>query len=263
MQTNNKSIMGIPISTNAHQHVLDQMERRIREGKRGGYISITNTESMYHALRKPAHLAYIKGADFSLCDGVGVIAAGYFWGLRTKRYNGPILQLDCCDFGQPHGWRHFFYGGKEGVAELMADRLKEQFPGLRVVGTYCPPFRELTQAEDNDVVQLINSAKPDIVWVGLGLIKQEAWIASHLKRIDAPWMVGVGAAFDYHSGAVPWAPAFLRALGLEWIFRLMVQPRLRARRYWWSLLFVVEAAAAGLMRPVKFIMKETTTPWGK
>lgn len=196
-------------------------------------------------------MAYVQEADFSLCDGVGVIAAGYFWGLNIKRYNGPILLLDCSRYGQSRGWRHFFYGGKEGVANLMAERLREQFPQLNVVGTYCPPFRELTPEEDEEIVEMINATKPDIVWVGLGLLKQEAWIAAHLNRVNAPWMVGVGAAFDYHSGAVPWAPAWIRTLGMEWLFRLVIQPKLRAKRYWWSLVFVLEAAAAGFIRPLK------------
>jgi N-acetylglucosaminyldiphosphoundecaprenol N-acetyl-beta-D-mannosaminyltransferase len=245
----------IPVTTAGHEAVLEQIARRIEERRPGGYISITNTESMYHALRRPEHLAYIQGAQFSLCDGVGVIVAGLFWGLRIRRYNGPILQLDCSDAGQARGWRHFYYGGKEGVADRMAQRLKEQFPGLQVVGSYCPPFRELTPEEDEEVVRRINEARPDFVWVGLGLLKQEAWIAKHLGKVQAPWMVGVGAAFDYHSGAVPWAPAWMRAIGLEWLFRLIVQPRLRARRYWWSLVFVLESARAGiaqqLFRPAR------------
>lgn len=241
-------VMGIPVSLDEHGQVLAAIEARILEKRPSGYISITNTESMYHALRRPDHMAYVKGADFSLCDGVGVIAAGYFWGLKITRYNGPILQLDCSKYGEDRGWRHFFYGGKEGVADLMAEKLREQFPNLKVVGTYCPPFRELTGAEDDQVVEMINATQPDIVWVGLGLVKQEAWIAKHLGRIRAPWMVGVGASFDYHSGAVPWAPRWIRALGLEWLFRLIIQPKLRAKRYWWSLIFVIEAAISGLFR---------------
>jgi N-acetylglucosaminyldiphosphoundecaprenol N-acetyl-beta-D-mannosaminyltransferase len=129
----------------------------------------------------------------------------------------------------------------------MAARLKAALPGLMVCGTYCPPFRELSPEEDDEIVQRINESRPDIVWVGLGLLKQERWIASHLGRVDTPWMVGVGAAFDYHSGAVPWAPAVLRKLGLEWVFRLAIQPRLRAKRYWWSLLYVLEASAEGVL----------------
>jgi len=133
----------------------------------------------------------------------------------------------------------------------MAKNLLAQFPGLKVVGTFSPPFRPLSREEDEQIAQLIEDARPDVVWVGLGLLKQEAWIAEHLERIRVPWMIGVGAAFDYHSGAVPWAPWFIRRLGLEWLFRLIIQPRLRARRYWWSLVFVLEASAKGMAASVK------------
>ena len=213
---------------------------------------------MYHALRNSAHMSLIRRAQHSLCDGVGVIAAGWFWGIKIPRYNGPIFQLDCSRIGLESGWRHFYYGGKDGVADLMATKLREQFPGLQVVGTYCPPFRDLTAEEDEAVVRMINATKPDFVWVGLGLLKQEAWIAEHLGRINAPWMVGVGAAFDYHSGAVPWAPAPVRALGLEWLFRLIIQPKLRAKRYWWSLVFVLQAAVAGIAG-LKFLPRDKSS----
>jgi len=237
---------GIPVSLNTQEEVLADIEARIDQRKPGGSISITNTESMYHAQRNAAHMDYVQGADHSLCDGVGVIAAGWFWGLKVKRYNGPILQLNCTDRGRAKGWRHFYFGGKEGVADLMADKLRQAYPGLQVVGTFCPPFRPMTAEEDAELVASINAAKPDFVWVGLGLLKQERWIAEHLGRIDAPWMVGVGGAFDYHSGAIPWAPAPLRALGLEWLFRLILQPKLRAKRYWWSFVFVAQVALRGV-----------------
>ncbi|MCZ7562820.1 MAG: WecB/TagA/CpsF family glycosyltransferase [Burkholderiales bacterium] len=250
-------IKGLPVSLVSVEDVLAEMERTIRARDAGRYISITNTESMYHGLRIAEHGRYIRGADFSLCDGVGVIAAGLAWGHRIRRLNGPILQLECSRFGIRHGWRHFFYGGKEGVADEMAARLRAALPGLIVCGTHCPPFRELTAAEDEAIVRRINDSRPDIVWVGLGLLKQERWVAAHLGRVNAPWMVGVGASFDYHSGAVPWAPALLRKLGLEWVFRLIIQPRLRARRYWWSLLYVLEAAAAGVLRG-EFLRRPST-----
>lgn len=243
-------ILEIPVSLEPHETVLSSFAERIRARAPGGTVSITNTESMYHALRDPAHFQYIRAAQHSLCDGVGVIVAGWFWGLRIKRYNGPIFQLDCTARGVQEGWRHFFVGGKEGVADEMVRRLSAQYPGFQCVGTYAPPFRALTPEEDAALVDRINAANPDIVWVGLGLLKQEKWIAAHADRISAPWMVGVGAAFDYHSGAVPWAPPFLRAIGLEWLFRLIIQPRLRAKRYWWSLVFVAQAAAKGMLRMV-------------
>lgn len=238
--------MGLPISTDTHLAVLQGMSDVIERREIGHYISITNTESMYHGLRIAQHGKHIREADFSLCDGVGVIVAGWFWGHRIERFNGPVLQLKASEVGQSRGWRHYFYGGKEGVAEEMERRLKQQYPDLVVCGTYCPPFREFTPAEDQAVVDQINAARPDIVWVGLGLLKQERWIQEHLHRVEAPWMVGVGAAFDYHAGTVPWAPSVLRTLGLEWIFRLILQPKLRGKRYWWSLVYVLEAAWSGL-----------------
>jgi N-acetylglucosaminyldiphosphoundecaprenol N-acetyl-beta-D-mannosaminyltransferase len=242
------AILGIPISMETPSQVLDSVAERISAKISGGYICITNTESMYHALRRPDHLRYIQGAQHSLCDGVGVIVAGWSWGLRIRRYNGPIFQLDCTRRGAAEGWRHFYFGGEDGVPEEMARRLQASFPGSICAGTYSPPFRPLTAEEDQAMVDLINQTKPDLVWVGLGLVKQEQWIADHLGRIQAPWMIGVGGAFDYHSGNVPWAPPVLRRVGLEWLFRLLLQPRLRARRYWWSLLFVLEATARGALR---------------
>lgn len=241
-------IQSLPITVGERSLVLKEMERAIAARERGRYISITNTESMYHGLRLKDHGDYIRGADFSLCDGVGVILAGYAWGARIKRYNGPILQLDASAYGVQAGWRHYFYGGKEGVAEEMARRLKADIPGLEVCGCYTPPFRELTDKEKAAVVAEINAAKPDIVWVGLGLLKQERWIADNLGLIDAPWMVGVGAAFDYHSGAIPWAPAPIRRLGLEWLFRTIIQPKLRLKRYWWSAKWMGGAILQGLVQ---------------
>lgn len=240
-------IDGLPISLDSPEEVLKHMDRAIREREGGGHISITNTESMYHGLRIAEHGNYIKRAAFSLCDGVGVIVAGLAWGYRVHRFNGPVLQLACASYGVPRGWRHFFYGGKEGVAEEMAARLKAQFPGLIVCGTHQPPFRQLSGEEKSDVIRKINDSRPDIVWVGLGLLKQERWISEYKDQIDARWMIGVGAAFDYHAGAVPWAPPLLRSLGLEWLFRLILQPRLRAKRYWWSLVYVCQATAKGLL----------------
>ena len=239
--------MGLPISTATRAQVLNAMAEAIQNRERGRYVCITNTESMYHGLRIPSHGQYIRNADFSLCDGVGVIVAGWAWGHHVERFNGPVLQLEASQFGISRKWRHFFYGGKPGVAQEMARRLSERFPGLVVCGSYCPPFRELAPEEDQKVVDLINEARPDIVWVGLGLVKQERWIQAHLRRVKAPWMIGVGAAFDYLAGTVPWAPPVLRELGLEWLFRLIVQPKLRAKRYWWSLIFVAHSVLKGVL----------------
>ena len=239
-------VVGLPVDCKTWGQILSEVEEAIESRSPGHSISITNTESMYHALRLPAHRDFIRGADLSLCDGIGVCVVGRFYGVRIPRRNGPVLLLACCEYGEARGWRHFFYGGKEGVAEKLVENLRARYPNLVCAGTYTPPFRELRPEEDDEVVARINAARPDIVWVGLGLLKQERWVAEHLGRVDAPWMVGVGAAFDYHAGVVPWAPRWIRAAGLEWLFRLIVQPRLRARRYWWSLVLVAEGSVAGI-----------------
>jgi N-acetylglucosaminyldiphosphoundecaprenol N-acetyl-beta-D-mannosaminyltransferase len=244
-------VSGIPVSCCSFDDVLLGMERVIRDRSSGNYISITNTESMYHALRIPEHLRYIKRARFSLCDGIGSVIAGFAWGHRIPRRNGPILMLKTCEYGVSRGWRHFFYGGKEGVADLMAEKLTEKFPGLITAGTYCPPFRSLTPEEDEEVVRLIDDSKPDIIWVGLGLLKQERWVADHLDKIQAPWMVGVGAAFDYHAGTVKWAPGWVQAIGMEWLYRTILQPRLRIRRYYWSYIFMFQSLGQGLIERIR------------
>jgi N-acetylglucosaminyldiphosphoundecaprenol N-acetyl-beta-D-mannosaminyltransferase len=240
-------IQGLPISCVSRDYVLSEIGRAIVARETGHFIAVTNPENMYHGLRTPSIGQYIRNSDFSVCDGVGVILAGLAWGHLVPRFSGPILQLECSEYGVSRRWRHFYYGGKPGVADEMARRLKEQYPGLIVCGTYCPPFGELSAEEDAQIVEIINAAKPDIVWVGLGVPGKERWIASHLGRLNAPWLVGVGAAFDYHSGAIPWAPAPIRAIGMEWLYRLIVEPKMRAKRTWWHLVYVVQTFLRGLL----------------
>lgn len=236
---------GFPIDVDPHEDILAAMDKAIRERSTGHYISITNTESLYHARRLASHGKFIRGSDYSLCDGVGVIAAARAAGDSISRYNGPILQLDASEYGASRGWRHFYLGGRDGSAAEMGRRLGEQFPGMIVCGIYEPPFRPLTADERGEMIRQIRESQADIVWVGLGLIKQEAMIADIKDEAGVPWMVGVGASFDYHSGRVPWAPLILRKLGLEWLFRLIVQPKLRAKRYWWSGVWMLGAMMRG------------------
>jgi N-acetylglucosaminyldiphosphoundecaprenol N-acetyl-beta-D-mannosaminyltransferase len=129
------------------------------------------------------------------------------------------------------GYRQFYYGGDVGVAEKLKEILSGSVPGLQVAGTFCPPFREMTPAEDRVIVDTINAARPHIVWVGLSTPKQERWMADHLGRIDAPVMVGVGAAFDFLAGTKRQAPEWMRRHALEWLFRLCSEPRRLWRRY--------------------------------
>ena len=253
-------IQGLPISCASRNYVLSEIGRAIDAEETGHFVAVTNPENMYHGLRIPSIGQYIRNSDFSVCDGVGVILAGLAWGHLVPRFSGPTLQLECSKYGVSRRWRHFYYGGKPGVADEMARRLKEQYPGLIVCGTYCPPFGDLSPEEDARVVEIINAAKPDIVWVGLGVPAKERWIASHLGRLNVPWLIGVGAAFDYHSGAIPWAPAPIRAIGMEWLYRLIVEPKMRAKRTWWHLVYVVQTFLRGLLLARFLSPARTGTP---
>jgi N-acetylglucosaminyldiphosphoundecaprenol N-acetyl-beta-D-mannosaminyltransferase len=171
--------------------------------------------------------------------------AGKIYGYNIPRLHGPDYMLECCKYGVQHGWRHFFLGGKDGVGLTLAKRLEEKFPGFITAGTYCPPFRELTGEEENKMIDLINESNADIVWVGLGLLKQERWIKQYKDRIDAIWFCGVGAAFDFHTDNVKRAPLIYQKIGLEWLYRLVFEPRMFIRNVR-SFAFVFGAIFDGL-----------------
>jgi len=139
--------------------------------------------------------------------------------------------LAVCQYGIKKGYRHYFYGAAPGVAEKLAASLQERFPGLTVVGIESPPFRELSPVEDQEMVERIRSTRPYIVWVGIGSPRQERWMSDHLERLDVPVLVGVGAAFDFLSGNKPQAPRWVQRSGLEWLFRLVNEPRRLWKRY--------------------------------
>jgi N-acetylglucosaminyldiphosphoundecaprenol N-acetyl-beta-D-mannosaminyltransferase len=132
---------------------------------------------------------------------------------------------------EQRGWTQYFYGGADGVAEKLRDNFTAKHPGLKVAGVYSPPYRALTAEEDQEIVDRLNEAGPDIIWVGLGAPKQERWMAEHRDRLDAAILIGVGAAFDFHTGRVDRAPKWMQKAGLEWSYRIYKEPRRLWRRY--------------------------------
>jgi len=222
-------VMGTPFSCCSMDDILVRMGMNIVSFGKPQTISITNTESGYYALKIPEHLNYIRKSTFSCCDGVGVVLVGRLRGVSIPRLYGPELMLRACEYGVSRGWRHYFYGGREGVPELLIQKLVKRFPGLTIAGSYSPPFRPMIPEEDANVVDMIRTARPDIVWVGLGLLKQEEWIARHLHRVAAPWMIGVGAAFDFHAGTARRPPKWVSTIGFEWLYRLVREPRMFKR----------------------------------
>lgn len=167
---------------------------------------------------------------------------------RTQRVYGPDLMRAMTSVSGWRGYRQFYYGGDVGVAETLKDVLSRAVPGLQVAGTYCPPFRRLTPEEDREVIDQINAAQPDIVWIGLSTPKQERWMAEHLGRIHAPVMIGVGAAFDFLAGTKRQAPKWMQRHALEWLFRLCSEPRRLWRRYGYIVPIFTCLASAQLVR---------------
>jgi len=220
-------------------------------------ITITNPHSVLLCGRNEG-MRRATAAALTLPDGVGVIWAARILGYAHHgRVTGPTLMLRACDWGREHGLRHYFLGGAEGVADKLAGVLSEKYPGLEVAGTYCPPFRPLTEAEDAELVAEVNATGPDIVWVGLGAPKQEIWMHDHLGQIAAAAMIGVGAAFDFHSGNVKWAPRWIRRLGMEWAYRLALEPKRMWRRNLDSPLFLAKVIGYRIARILRFCRRRT------
>ncbi len=202
------------------------------ERKETSYACFCGAHLCVCAARDSRVRQVLEEATFCLPDGVGATWGARLLGERLpERLAGPSVMLQVCQHGLARGYRHFFYGGAEGIPERLSQRLLERFPGLQVVGTYSPPFRELTPEEDEEAVHMINSCDPDIVWVGLGAPKQEIWTSNHLGRLSAPLILPVGAAFDFHSGNRKWAPSWVRKMGFEWLYRMFTGGRQVFLRY--------------------------------
>jgi len=178
-------------------------------------------------------------------DGMPMVWAGKLSGhSRMSRVYGPDLMLEVCAWSEKNPCRHFFLGGAPGAAEALRDKLTARFPGLQVAGCYTPPFRALNAEEREQLQGTVRAARPDILWVGLSTPKQEKFMVEFLPQLDVTLMVGVGAAFNFHSGRVKQAPRWMQRSGLEWCYRLGQEPRRLARRYFRNNpLFVVKIAA--------------------
>lgn len=224
-------VLGVGVSTVTLSGATTEIRRWI-DGGRHEYICVTGVHGVMESQRDTELLRIHNASGLTTADGMPLVWAGRFVGAATvERVYGPDLMLEVCQAGIEPGWRHFFFGGGEGVAELLSQRLSQRFPGLLVGGQLCPPFRPQSQEEDTAAVAAINAARPDVVWVGLSTPKQERWMAAHVGRLDAAAIIGVGAAFDMHAGLLPQAPLWMQTRGVEWIFRLYKEPRRLWRRY--------------------------------
>jgi N-acetylglucosaminyldiphosphoundecaprenol N-acetyl-beta-D-mannosaminyltransferase len=229
--TKRVNVLGVGISVLNLRTALAAIADAVR-ARRKGYVCVTGVHGVMEAQDDDKFKKILNDAFLCTPDGMPMVWAGKLNGhSEMGRVYGPDLLLEVCAWSETSGAKHFFYGGADGVAELLAQKLKTKFPKLQIVGTFTPPFRALNADEEKKLREQVAIAPPDIFWVGLSTPKQEKFMAEFLPTLDATLMIGVGAAFDFQSGRVKQAPRWMQRSGLEWIYRLGCEPRRLAKRY--------------------------------
>jgi len=225
-------VLGVPLAVTDYDRTLDWIDAAVALGARE-YLCVAAVHTVMESREDDALRAAVEDAAFTVPDGQPLV-----WALKAlgheidARVYGPELMERACARAAHSGQRFYLYGGRDeqALAQLAANLL-DRHEGLQLAGGWSPPHRELSDAELDEVAARVNAARPDVVWVGIGVPKQEKWMAAMRDRLDAPVLVGVGAAFDFHAGLVPQAPAWMQRRGLEWLFRLLQEPRRLWRRY--------------------------------
>jgi N-acetylglucosaminyldiphosphoundecaprenol N-acetyl-beta-D-mannosaminyltransferase len=225
-------VLGVPVAATQIPQTIGQIESWIAQRDGCHFVAVTGM----HGIMEAKHNAYFRrilhSADLVVPDGMPLVWLGRSAGfpLRQRVY-GPELMMNFFEQTGAKGYRHFLYGGAEGIAQKLSENLRSNVPGLVIAGTHCPPFRPLTEAEDDAIVSHINKSRADVLWVALGTPRQERWMYEHRSRLNVPVIIGVGAAFDFCAGAKKQAPIWMRENGLEWLFRLVQEPKRLWRRY--------------------------------
>ena len=225
------NILGVHVSAINMDQALETIAGWV-EDRKAHYVCVLPAHVVMDCRKDPALRGILNGSGMTTPDGMSLVWLLRWHGYRqAERVYGPDLMLEVCRVSEKKEWRHFFYGGAPTVPEELAGRLQTRFPNMQIAGVYSPPFRLLTDTEDQAVVERINASRADIVWVGIGSPRQEAWMAEHNGKLNAPVLIGVGAAFDFLSGRKRQAPRWVQHAGLEWLFRLSAEPRRLGRRY--------------------------------
>ena len=245
------SIAGAPIAVVSLPEVLSIFDdwTRSEAGRQDRIVLLRDVHGAMRARRESDVRAVQETADLVLPDGMpfvwAVRAAG---GRAISRVCGIDLFPAACRHGVPRGWRHFLYGASPGVADRLAEMMRRQNPGIEIVGTYCPPFRQLNADEDEAVCAQIRETRPDFVWVSLSTPKQDLWMHAHRGKLGGVTMVGVGGAFEINAGMIPRAPLWMQKNGLEWLFRLQQEPGRLWKRYFQCLPLFVLLTSGELLR---------------
>ena len=227
-----REVLGVPVAMVDYDRAIAVMDRLIERRERG-YVCAAPVHALMVAQDDPEMLAALRASTMVVPDGMPVVWAANLLGEKlTDRVYGPELMLRYSQHSAARGHRVWLYGGRDqGSLVQLALSLRRRHPGIRVVGGYSPPFRGLDADEEEAIVRQINDARPDVLWVGIGVPKQEKWMARMRHRLEVPVMCGVGAAFDFHAGRISMAPSWMQERGLEWIYRIAQEPRRLLPRY--------------------------------
>jgi N-acetylglucosaminyldiphosphoundecaprenol N-acetyl-beta-D-mannosaminyltransferase len=226
-----KSILGVNVNILNMQSTLAQFDDWIKE-KAKFYVCVAPAHSVMECLNDPSLLPIFNKADMVTPDGMSIVWLLQLKGFKeTRRVYGPDLLMAACNHGVEKKWKHFFFGGKTGVAKKLEATLIERIPGLLVSGTYSPPIGNPSIEEENTLLEALNNCGADILWVGMSSPWQEVWMHQNRDKINIPVMVGVGAAFDFLSGVKTQAPKWIQRIGMEWLFRLINEPKRLWPRY--------------------------------
>ena len=234
------SILGVRIDMVDYDSTLSAIRDCIMHHSRGNYICASPVHPIMVAQRDKELKKALLNSLLTVPDGMPVVwAARLLGGSIRDRVYGPNLMLRLCEMSEREGYSIFLYGGSPETLEKLGENLRARFAGLKIAGAYSPPFRKLLPEEENGILEMIRVASPDILFVGLGVPKQEKWMLNMCHRVQVPVTLGVGAAFDFISGEKKQAPAWLQKKGLEWFFRLVTEPgRLWSRYLIYNPLFI-------------------------
>lgn len=225
-------VLGMRIDMVQIPDVLCTIENWIRNKLFGNYISVSNVDSAIWSRKNIDFRNAVNNSSLSVPDGKALVLLARLYGYPLKRrVYGPELMEEFCKLANNRGYTNYFYGGTNKTLSKLTENLTVRFPNLKISGACSPPFRDLTCEEDRQIIETINKAKPDVLWVGIGCPKQEIWMYEHKDKLNVAAIVGVGAAFDFHAGTKKQAPYWMREHGLEWFFRLITEPRRLWKRY--------------------------------
>jgi len=225
------NVLGVKVDAVTMSAAIARIEHWIAQRDCTRYVTLTNVHAVMEARSHREFQAILNEAAMVCPDGRPLVWIGNKSGAQVEQVCGPELMRSFLGATARRGYSHYFYGGSPRVVERLASSVRQLYPRTRVAGYYSPPYRPLTPAERNSIIAAINEAQPDVLWVGLGCPKQERWMYENSPLLTVPVVLGVGQAFDIHAGVLAEAPQWMRCHGLEWLFRLLSEPKRLCRRY--------------------------------